>query len=56
MPRRNQLDATLPVAPDTWRRHLHLMLSGGKADDDEPLPEPPLGDPELYDAMAHLGT
>jgi AcrR family transcriptional regulator len=50
------LDATLPVAPNTWRRHLHLMLTAFRAGDNDPLPEPPLDDQELYDAMAHLGT
>jgi AcrR family transcriptional regulator len=50
------LDATLPVAPNSWKRHLYLMLSGFKAGDNDPLPEPPLDDAELYDAMAHLGA
>lgn len=50
------LDATLPVAPDTWRRHLHLMLTGFRAGDHDPLPAPPLDDQELYDSMAHLGA
>lgn len=54
------LDATLPVAPNTWRRHLHLMLGAFRAGDPlnplDPLPEPPLDDRELYDAMAHLGS
>ena len=50
------LDATLPVAPNTWRRHLHLMLSAFRAGDNEPLPEPPLDDQGLYDAMTHLGA
>lgn len=49
------LDATLPIAPNSWRRHLHLMLSAFKAGDNDPLPAPPLDDQELYDAMAHLG-
>jgi AcrR family transcriptional regulator len=50
------LDATLAVAPNTWRRHLHLMLSAFRAGDNDPLPEPPLDDQELYDAMTHLGA
>jgi AcrR family transcriptional regulator len=50
------LDATLPIAPHSWRRHLHLMLSAFRAGDNDPLPEPPLDDQELYDAMAHLGS
>ena len=50
------LDATLIVAPNSWRRHLHLMLSAFRAGDDDPLPEPPLDDQMLYDAMAHLGS
>ena len=50
------LDATLPIAPNTWRRHLHLMLSAFRAGDNDPLPEPPLDDQELNAAMTHLGA
>lgn len=48
------IDATSTTAPDAWRRHLYLMLDAYRADRAHPLPEPPMTDDQLYDAMVHL--
>ena len=50
------IDATRTTAPQAWRRHLHLMLDAYRADRAHPLPEPPMTDAQLYDAMVHLST
>ena len=47
--------ATSQIAPRAWRRHLHLMIDGFRAADRHELPEPPLTEEQLYQAMAHLG-
>jgi AcrR family transcriptional regulator len=49
------MDATSTTAPNEWRRHLHLMLDAYRAERAHPLPEPPMTDEQLYDAMVHLG-
>ncbi|MGW9030253.1 hypothetical protein ACWGQ5_40440 [Streptomyces sp. NPDC055722] len=36
------IQATRTVAPNAWRRHLHLMLDGFRAQCAHELPEPPL--------------
>jgi AcrR family transcriptional regulator len=48
------IDATAGVAPDAWRRHLHLLLDGLRAGAATPPAEPPLSDEELRAAMRSL--
>ncbi|GGF27932.1 TetR/AcrR family transcriptional regulator [Subtercola lobariae] len=50
------IDATGTTAPNEWRRHLYLMLDAYRAERAHPLPEPPMTDEQLYDAMVHLGN
>jgi AcrR family transcriptional regulator len=50
------MDATSATAPNEWRRHLYLMLDAYRAGRAHPLPEPPMTDEQLYDAMVYLGT
>lgn len=46
--------ATSAAAPNAWRRHLYLMLDAYRAERAHPIPEPPMTDEQLYDAMVHL--
>jgi AcrR family transcriptional regulator len=46
--------ATSAAAPNAWRRHLYLMLDAYRAERAHPIPEPPMTDKQLYDAMVHL--
>lgn len=48
-------EATRTIAPNAWRRHLHLILDAFRADRASPLDEPPLTRDELYQAMVRLG-
>ena len=48
------LDATSAKAPTAWRRQLYLMLDAYRAERAHPIPEPPMTDAQLYDAMVHL--
>jgi AcrR family transcriptional regulator len=48
------IDATAEVAPNAWRRHLHLLLDGLRADAATPQAEPPLTDEKLHAAMQAL--
>ncbi len=48
------IDATSATAPTAWRRQLHLMLDAYRAERAHPLPEPPMTDEQLYDAMVYL--
>jgi hypothetical protein len=48
------IDATAEVAPNAWRRHLHWLLDGVRADAATPQAEPPLTDEELRTAMHAL--
>ena len=48
------IDATNATAPNAWRRHLYLMLDAYRAERAHPIPEPPMTDQQLYDAMVHL--
>ena len=48
------IDATSTTAPNAWRRQLHLMLDAYRAERAHPIPEPPMTDAQLYDAMVHL--
>jgi AcrR family transcriptional regulator len=50
------IDATSTTAPHAWRRHLYLMLDAYRAERAHPLPEPPMTEKQLYDAMVHLST
>ena len=47
--------ATRAIAPNAWRRHLHLILDAFRADRASPLTEPPLTRDQLYQAMVRLG-
>lgn len=49
------MDATSATAPNEWRRHLYLMLDAYRAERAHPIPEPPMTEEQLYDAMVHLG-
>jgi AcrR family transcriptional regulator len=49
-------EATGAVAPQTWRRHLHVTLDGFRATGAHALREPPLDDQQLYQAMARLNA
>ncbi|MEA9984888.1 MULTISPECIES: TetR/AcrR family transcriptional regulator [Subtercola] len=48
------IDATNTTAPNAWRRHLYLMLDAYRAERAHPIPEPPMTEEQLYDAMVHL--
>jgi AcrR family transcriptional regulator len=48
--------ATSTTAPEAWRRSLHLMLDAYRAERAHPIPEPPMTDQQLYDAMIRLST
>lgn len=48
------IDATSATAPTAWRRQLHLMLDAYRAERAHPIPEPPMTDAQLYDAMVRL--
>ena len=48
------IDATRTTAPNAWRRHLYLMLDAYRAKRAHPIPEPPMTEKQLYDAMVHL--
>src|SRR3954447_18386033 len=48
------IDATSTTAPNAWRRQLHLMLDAYRAERPHPIPEPPMTDEQLYDAMVQL--
>jgi AcrR family transcriptional regulator len=50
------IDATSTSAPNAWRRYLYLMLDAYRAERAHPLPEPPMTDQQLYDAMVRLST
>jgi AcrR family transcriptional regulator len=48
------IDATSSTAPNAWRRYLYLMLDAYRAERAHPIPEPPMTNEQLYDAMVHL--
>ncbi|MDQ0643174.1 TetR/AcrR family transcriptional regulator [Microbacterium murale] len=50
------IDATSTTVPNAWRRHLHLMLDAYRAERAHPIPEPPMTDAQLYDAMVQLNS
>jgi AcrR family transcriptional regulator len=50
------IDATSTTAPNAWRRYLYLMLDAYRADRAHPIPEPPMTEKQLYDAMVDLNT
>jgi AcrR family transcriptional regulator len=50
------VEATGHIAPNAWRRHLYLMMDAFQAANGHELPEPPLTDDQLYQAMADRGA
>jgi AcrR family transcriptional regulator len=50
------IDATSATAPTAWRRQLYLMLDAYRAEGAHSIPEPPMTDEQLYDAMVHLSA
>jgi AcrR family transcriptional regulator len=48
------IDATSAKAPTAWRRQLYLMLDAYRAARAHSIPEPPMTDEQLYDAMVYL--
>ncbi len=48
------MDATAASAPSAWRRHLHWLLDGLRAESATPQVAPPLDDDQLSDAMRCL--
>jgi AcrR family transcriptional regulator len=48
------IEATAAVAPTAWRRHLHVLLDGLRADAGTAHTEPPLSDSQLGEAMQAL--
>lgn len=48
------IDATAEVAPEAWRRHLHWLLDGLRAEAATPPAQPPLNDTQLGAAMDAL--
>jgi AcrR family transcriptional regulator len=48
------IDATSATAPNAWRRNLYLMLDAYRAERAHSIPEPPMTNEQLYDAMVHL--
>jgi len=50
------MDATRTTAPNAWRRHLYLMLDAYRSERAHPLPEPPMTEKQLYDAMVNLNA
>jgi AcrR family transcriptional regulator len=48
------IDATSATAPTAWRRQLYLMLDAYRAERAHAIPEPPMTDDQLYDAMVFL--
>ncbi|GGU47088.1 TetR family transcriptional regulator [Streptomyces albospinus] len=49
------IQATCTVAPNAWRRHLHLMLDAFRADRAHPLPEPPLTPSQVDQTLTTVG-
>lgn len=47
--------ATHGIAPEVWRRHLHLMFDGFRADRTHPLPVKAMSPQQVHDAMVRLG-
>ena len=48
------IDATAEIAPNAWRRHLHVLLDGLRSSSATPQSEPSLSDDELTAAMQAL--
>jgi AcrR family transcriptional regulator len=48
------IDATADVAPSAWRRHLHWLLDGLRAEAATAQQQPRLSDEQLQGAMQHL--
>jgi AcrR family transcriptional regulator len=50
------IQATRTVAPNAWRRHLHLMLDAFRADHAHELPEPPLTLSQIEQTLTTMGS
>jgi len=48
------IDATADTAPEAWRRHLHWLLDGLRAEAATPQTQPPLDDDQLSESMRCL--
>jgi hypothetical protein len=48
------IDATAETAPEVWRRHLHWLLDGLRAEAATPQTQPPLDDDQLSESMRCL--
>jgi hypothetical protein len=48
------IDATADTAPEVWRRHLHWLLDGLRAEAATPQTQPPLDDDQLSESMRCL--
>jgi AcrR family transcriptional regulator len=48
------IDATADTAPEAWRRHLHWLLDGLRAEAATPQTQPPLDDAQLTESMRCL--
>jgi hypothetical protein len=48
------IDATADTAPEVWRRHLHWLLDGLRAEAATPQMQPPLDDDQLSESMRCL--
>ena len=48
------MDATADTAPEVWRRHLHWLLDGLRAEAATPQTQPPLDDDQLSESMRCL--
>lgn len=48
------MEATSTTAPDAWRRYLHLVLDAYRAERAHAIPEPPMTNDQLYNAMVRL--
>jgi AcrR family transcriptional regulator len=48
------IDATSEAAPNAWRRHLHWLLDGMRAEAATPQSEPPLDDEQVQAAIVAL--
>lgn len=49
------IEATRVISPNAWRRHLHFLLDGLRADAAHPNPEPPLQPEQVLRARLSLG-
>lgn len=50
------IGAASTTALEAWRRQLHLMIDAYRAERAYPIPEAPMKEKQLYDAMVQLST